>query len=310
MQQSALSNLEFLEIIASTRSVRINVEWFRAIRQVDVPNDKWHAHSNSEIHFVTQGVLTFFFKDEQLEVPAGQAVLIPAKTTHRLENPLPQEYCSFVMNCQVQLLSEAPEAVFLLNAIHQPKVCTFAISDRMQMLLEDCLNEEMQHVCGFVSVIESNIMLLLMNIARAVSTDLPTAYPVREHMDLVNYRIDQILGYIENHPTIRLTEERLAREIGLSVRQMQRIVRHQCSLTIRELIDRACLSRAKDLLKLSELSIEGVASEIGFSSAQAFSRFFHRMEGDTPYSYRRGVAPASRRRPNLVIEEPLPTGDE
>ncbi len=298
------SNLEFLEIIASSRAVRVNVEWFRAIYQIEVPNDKWHAHSNTEIHFVTQGELVFHFQDQQITVPAGNAILIPAKTTHRLENPLPQEYFSFVMNCQVQLLNEAPEAVFLQSAIHRPDFTTFSIDDRLMMLLEECVNEEMQHVCGFVSVIECDILLILMHIARVVTTWPPAQYPIKEHMDIVNCRIDQILAYIENHPTITLTAERLAGEVGLSVRQVQRIVRRQCDASISELIDRVCLQRAKNLLKVSTLSISSIASEMGFSSEQAFSRFFRRTEGDTPNNYRRGVAPLSRRHSRLLDESP------
>ena len=298
------SNLEFLEIIASSRAVRVNVEWFRAIYQIEVPNDKWHAHSSTELHFVTQGELIFSFQDRQIAVRAGSAILIPAKTTHKLENPLPKEYFSFVMNCQVQLLSDAPEAVFLQSAIHQPDIRTFQIDERLHMLLEECVSEEMQHVCGFVSVIECDILLILMHIARVVTTFPPAQYPIKEHMDIVNCRIDQILAYIENHPSVSLTAERIASEVGLSVRQVQRIVRRQCDASISELIDRVCLKRAKNLLKVSALSIAAVASEMGFSSEQAFSRFFRRTEGDTPNSYRKGVAPLSTRRARLLDEQP------
>ena len=61
------------------------------------------------------------------------------------------------------------------------------------------------------------------------------------------------------------------------------------------------LKRAKELLKNPDMPINEIAQQTGFASQQSFSRFFRKMEGEPPASYRNSaLARRMKPIPNMV----------
>lgn len=94
-----------------------------------------------------------------------------------------------------------------------------------------------------------------------------------------------------NGQRLEYSAEALARALGLSLRQLQRLTQAQ-GTTVQELIDEARATRARELLRDAELGLGEIAFLLGYSNDRSFRRAFKRWTGQTP-SYARELVSSS-----------------
>lgn len=92
--------------------------------------------------------------------------------------------------------------------------------------------------------------------------------------------------YIDTHPSEKLTLEELAEKAGYSSFHLSRKFRQEMNCSIIEYIQRSKLERAKYLLSNTDLSIDDISVELGFSSRSYFTTVFKNQTGSTPTDYR------------------------
>jgi AraC family transcriptional regulator, transcriptional activator FtrA len=78
----------------------------------------------------------------------------------------------------------------------------------------------------------------------------------------------------------------LARESGLSPRQLARRMGAETGLTPLGWLHQQRITRAQDLLERTEASIEQIAARCGMGTATTLRRHFHRTAGVSPAAYR------------------------
>lgn len=98
---------------------------------------------------------------------------------------------------------------------------------------------------------------------------------------------DRVRRYITDHMDEDLHVADLCREMNYSADYLSGIVRACCGFGISRLIIGEKLAAAKDLLRMTDFSCEKIAKQTGFSSANAFVKFFKYHTGLTPGTYRR-----------------------
>jgi len=67
---------------------------------------------------------------------------------------------------------------------------------------------------------------------------------------------------------------------------LQQRVKQLAGRTIHQEIQRVRLSRVKELIAMSDMTIKQVARESGFASVQYMTRVFRTVTGETPARYR------------------------
>jgi len=77
----------------------------------------------------------------------------------------------------------------------------------------------------------------------------------------------------------------IARDMGLSERTLYRRLAEE-GLTFRDVVGRAQLALAQEMLRTSDVSIAEVAFLTGFSEQSTFSRAFKRWVGQAPAQFR------------------------
>lgn len=87
--------------------------------------------------------------------------------------------------------------------------------------------------------------------------------------------------------TADLSLEDAARRLGTSYSNFRRIFREFTGVGPHQYRIHLKLSRARDLLQDSDLSIKEIASLCGFDDDQYFCRYFKKVTGKTPTSYRK-----------------------
>ncbi len=82
----------------------------------------------------------------------------------------------------------------------------------------------------------------------------------------------------------------MARELDMSRHQLSSCINQGYQMNFNELINRKRIQFAKEELSPAlwlDLSIEGIASEVGFTSRYTFSKVFKQITGQSPTEYRR-----------------------
>jgi len=95
-----------------------------------------------------------------------------------------------------------------------------------------------------------------------------------------------LLVWLDENAHLKVTVEELAERAAMSPRNFARIFVRETGMTPARYIDQIRLQRAIRLLEDTACSIESVADESGFASAEQFRRVFRRRMGITPSDYR------------------------
>lgn len=97
----------------------------------------------------------------------------------------------------------------------------------------------------------------------------------------------EILDYINMHYTEDLSVESICRHFFISRSTFYKIIKQNLPSGINGYIRDLRLSKAKQLLKTSALSISETAKAVGFRDANYFIKVFRNETGVTPYKYSR-----------------------
>jgi transcriptional regulator GlxA family with amidase domain len=101
--------------------------------------------------------------------------------------------------------------------------------------------------------------------------------------------------WILEHPSADLSVPALAARVGMSVRNFARAFRREVSTTPAAFVEATRIEAARRKLERGQASLEEVATELGFGSAETLRRAFARRTGSVPSSQRgRRVQSASR----------------
>ena len=280
---SSLDDLQSVDLRIRTTHMRLDVDWFRAMQQIHLPNQDWHTHRNPEIHFLLEGEVRYLFRDGEILLHGGEALIIPAQTAHCLRVDGGAPYYRYVMMASLETLDEDPEAMLFARffALGSPRVAP--IGPEMESCLQSSMREAAAREMGFRTVLEGHVLRILILLMRSV-LPLEISYPVREKKALNLERMQQMERIVEEEMDISL--QQVAQRLYLSPRQVQRIIREQRGMSFQQLAAAVRIRRAKELLQTRGLSVSEVAERVGFQSSQSFIRFFRQQENQTPAQYR------------------------
>lgn len=102
-----------------------------------------------------------------------------------------------------------------------------------------------------------------------------------------NEYINRALHYLYNNYTERINVTNIADNLNLNRSYLSRIFKESIGMTIKEYLLEVRINHASDLLSMSDLSIEEVALESGFTNPEMFSKLFKKERGKTPKEYRK-----------------------
>lgn len=107
-----------------------------------------------------------------------------------------------------------------------------------------------------------------------------------ENRGAVNPKADPVRRYLEEHYAERITLDDLAARFYIDKYYLTRVFKRQFGLSISAYLLRVRVTRAKQLLRFTALSVEEIALRCGFAQAPYFARVFKSVEGLPPSEYR------------------------
>ncbi len=138
-------------------------------------------------------------------------------------------------------------------------------------------------------VARASSKMFLIDVNKAPQSAYAMFSPQKLHEDREVLRAQSL---IEQHPERVHRVDRLAREVGMSVRSLTRRFRQSTGNSPTEYIQRVKVEAAKRALESGE-RVSAVADVVGYSDAAAFRRLFARVTGLTPADYRARYGPSS-----------------
>lgn len=132
-------------------------------------------------------------------------------------------------------------------------------------------------------------MEIYSNLATLVSVLL------REHenMNAVSYsehsdqNLQDIKNYLDKHYTDKITLDFLSSQFFINKFYLTRIFKEKFGKSIIDYLLHLRITRAKELLRFTDLSIDEISCECGMNDANYFSRVFKKIEGTTPGQFRK-----------------------
>jgi transcriptional regulator GlxA family with amidase domain len=106
--------------------------------------------------------------------------------------------------------------------------------------------------------------------------------------------IRELQQYISDHPDADLSAHRLAERVNMSLRHFTRVFTREVGSPPGRYVENVRLEKARRRLEETAHTLERIATECGFGSAETLRRVFHQHLGVAPGEYRRAFATKRR----------------
>lgn len=260
----------------------------------DMPNVKQHKHffelvyilSGTGKHCINQHSFSYGENHMFLITPQDCSKFIIEETTSffflRFTNIYFQKNALSLEN--IQRLE-----YILQNANHKPGCILKNQSDKklMRPLVEAIIREAVNRDLYDQEITQQLINSIIVVVARNIAKYLPT------HIDSSsNEKIIDILNYIQKniYDPENLRASEIAKHFGISEHYLGRYFKKHCDETMQSYINNYKLTLVEHRLRHSDMRINEISSELGFTDESHFNKFFRLKKGVSPKKYRQTIS--------------------
>lgn len=141
-----------------------------------------------------------------------------------------------------------------------------------------------------LDIISSNFAMLIENATRLNEIYEIQSYMISAYCRFVRkYKLDQYspiirkaITYIETHLSDNLSLQKISRGINISSSYLSRMFNQEVQQSISNYIAQVRVNKAEELLQFSQISIQNIASYVGFQDLNYFSKCFKKYKHITP----------------------------
>lgn len=211
------------------------------VRLLELTDTALHSHRYTEIHVLTEGTAKYTVGGKEHLLHAGDVLCIPGKALHASSSvDAPVRYFAFSVRTSAKNAAVKSLSPSVLAGLRE------AIEDSTKEESLDALIPYFYMLCKELLCLSSPV--------------------IKENRDYPNL----IFKYIDDHYAQDITLSILAEKIGLSPRQIQRIVQQETGNTfLEELTDRR-MKTAQYLMNHSDMSATEIAHYVGYDSYSGF----------------------------------------
>lgn len=252
-----------------------------------------HWHEQLEIIYIKQGVLKVCIEGQNYTGHAGSVFWVNPRELHFMGSDdlstayytmlFPLEFISFqtMDDLETGLLLPLRSGQLLLT--HE--ITDETLSRQVSALLEQIIR--LDHEAPSIGCqIETRLLLLQCLELLAGHGSLIAPAVSDSHLNLQR----ELLAYINDHYTERISLQALAARFHLSEKYISRCFKEHFQLTITDYTNHLRLTCARRLLEATDLPVTEVALRSGFLNVSYFIRTFKNSYGISPLKYRKSAA--------------------
>lgn len=241
---------------------------FTRATDIEHVNMSRHRHpSHHQLIYMIKGTLYIKMDEEEYFLPEGFIGILPAGMAHSL----------FTRNVKVKM--------FL---IYFPSECT--IQEFFSLNSNDFIIENLRYISKQPAVLdlakEPDMYRFVMGFLGLLKEDARTSFPMKGLIAPKNERLAPVLQYLLDHHITDVTLDKVAQELGFTVRNLTRLFKRE-NLSFNNCLNYIRIIHAMELFAEGQDHIERVAYAVGYHSISNFSRTFKKYTGHTPSDFLR-----------------------
>ena len=252
-----------------------------------------HEHKFIEVVFVTNGNGTHSINGTDYDIKRGSLLISNYGSVHRIVpygdmthyNIYVRPEFFFNDFCEK---SNLIDTVFLtiyenfkINNIDDLSYIEFSGNDfsTIETYIKSMYREYLSKKPGYEKIIESLLYVILTYAMRKMLI-------ITENSPEKTKLSEDILAYIATHYHEKISSKELAERCFYNPSYFSRLFKETTGKSMIEYVQELRIKRACFLLKEAEMSIEAIASEVGYTNPSKFYESFKKLMGMTPLKYR------------------------
>ncbi|UXR37938.1 AraC family transcriptional regulator [Staphylococcus simulans] len=240
---------------------------------------------NYIIHYVVSGKGYYEFNGQIYKLSAQQAfVIFPNKSSVYWADK--EEPWHYVWIGFTGLKSE--DYVNEVGISMAYPVINFKEDNRCRDLIYNVLNRHKTSVSDYFF-----FQSVLYDFLHEIQQNRHSIVGVNEMPEYSKYT-HQSLQYIENNYSQPFTITEMAESLYVNRSYLSRIFKQEVGVTLKEYINNFRITRARELLVITDHSYTEIAQLVGYESYNSFYKVFKQKTGDTPSVYRENLATIKR----------------
>ena len=253
-----------------------------------------HYHDCYELYYLYSGERYYFIQDKTYHVTGGSFVLIAPNIIHRTGNLGSFGYDRMLIHFSKDLLDKYLAVDSSVNPYKnlEKEIHLISLDAEQQSFVETLLHIMEQEYRSNHQRENAYIKLSLMQLLLFLNSCKPN----RQDAALADINSTQklmfeILGYINNCYFEDLSLETVSEKYYLSPFYFSRTFKEVTGFHFVEYLNNVRIKEAKKLLCNQTLTIQEIASAVGFHSSTHFGRVFKQIAGCSPSAYKKKELP-------------------
>ncbi|MGG3468606.1 AraC family transcriptional regulator [Neobacillus pocheonensis] len=222
----------------------------------------------------TEGLCEVVVKGRKMELRKGDLLLIKPGDHYELLVKAGQNSGDYHLVCEGVWVDE------WWNRSVKPDVSRIDLDEKLLALWHHIMIEKRRPSSSQNEELSGYLLrALCLSLERAVNETVPSFHHP--------YTVTRMMRYIEEHATLAIRVEDVARHAGLSVSRSVHLFKSSIGKTIMEYAQEIRLSAAIERMKYTTMTLEQIAVDCGFGTYPYFHKVFKKKYGLAPGSYRR-----------------------
>ncbi len=249
-----------------------------------------HIHDFFEFHYILDGRVKTRVNDvERTYIPGQYYIMTPMSVhSHAYFEPPDNTCSSFALRWKLERIPtnqtnpELDLVKFVLD-----KAPPLALND-----YNDSIADMLDHIiaCAEEKCTRAELLLKLSCLLVAISSQYTalqeTVKPLPAMPDTTQNILLSSVAYIEQHCNEPISASDVAANIPISYSHLARLFSQYMKSSVNTYITRVKIDRASHLLMTTDMSVNEISREIGYSSLSYFSNTFKNTLGQSPKEYR------------------------
>lgn len=247
----------------------------------------YHWHPCLEIIFILSGYGLVVVDNQQYTAKPGRMFVFPPFRLHKVQitGTDKHPYIRAIVHIDQTQIMNALEGFprhsknFRYLSADSSPAQAYDLSDKMDFIATTLTQFEKLNPGPDYHI--SEVMLLIMQLMNS----LPAAVEGFQKNDIT--LSTQIMDWVEQHYSERLSLDWIATELGFSAGYISKTFRAQTGGTLQEYILCRRIKQGCDLLQTTNLSIADIAESVGFKDVTYFITCFKKLMKSTPLQYKK-----------------------
>lgn len=247
-----------------------------------------HWHDEVEIIYIKKGRITISIQEEVFHAASGDLFFVNTGELHFMESDdMTVEYYTLLFPFEfISFQSEDALEEDVLLPLRQKKML-FPIQienhntkDEITKVIRNVIEVNEKRNAGY----QLRTRILLLELLEGLLKE--KCLKQASYVNTTGMQRD-LITYIQKHYTEKISLSMLAQEFHLSEKYISWYFKEHFAISFTQYVSHLRMTRAKDLLTTTELSITEVALSCGYPSVNLFIRNFKEVHHVTPLQYRK-----------------------